>query len=91
MVEALINYYSIEHFIFGFGTAVIISMLLRKRHPTLTISICILILWEIFEFTRGQRAINYWITNYQNNIMDVIVGFVAVVIGWRAFNLVYKK
>ena len=91
MVEALINYYSIEHFFFGLGIAIIISILMRKRHPILNISLFILILWEIFEFTRGQRATTYWITNYQNNIMDVIVGFIAAIIGWKVFNLVFKK
>jgi hypothetical protein len=78
MVEAIINHWTFYHFLFGLGTFLIVNYLLRHRNPQISISLFILVLWEVFEFRNHSY---YWVVNYQNNIMDVIVGFVAVFLG----------
>ena len=87
MVEAIINHWTIAHFFFGLGIVVIISFFVNRRYPVFTLSLFILILWEMFEFKQRPP---YWIRNYQNNIMDVIVGYIAVLIGARIYNYIVK-
>jgi hypothetical protein len=88
MVEALVNHWTIDHFFFGLGIALIISFLLKRKYPAESISLFILVLWELFEYREYSY---YWSINYQNNIMDVIVGFIAVIISIRAFNFVVSR
>ena len=88
MVEAIINSWTIHHFFFGLGISLIISYLATKRHGVFTISFFILVLWEMFEL---KEKPSYWLINYQNNIMDVIIGVIAVVIGRRFFELIIER
>ena len=82
MVEALINHWTVDHFLFGLGLAIIISFLIRLKYSTSLITLFILVLWELFEYREGSR---YLIINYQNNVMDVIVGYVAAIIGIKFY------
>ena len=84
MVESLINYWTTHHFFFGLGVSIVIVLLLNRKHPNYTITLFILVLWEMFEYREFR---SYWIINYLNNIMDVIVGFIAVII----VNLLFDK
>ena len=87
MVEPLINHWTVDHFLFGLVLAIIISFLIRIKYSKSLITLFILILWELFEYREGSR---YWIVNYQNNIMDVIVGFLAAIIGIKFYEFLAK-
>jgi hypothetical protein len=87
MVEPLINHWTVDHFLFGLGISIIISFLIKRKYSTSLITLFILVLWELFEY---REKSSYWIINYQNNIMDVIVGFVAAIIGFKFYEFVAK-
>jgi len=78
MAEALVNYFTLEHALFGTGTAIIISLLLRAKYSRVTIPVFIILLWELFEF-RGQDF--YWTHNIGNQVVDVFVGVLGVFLG----------
>ena len=78
MVEALVNYLSAQHLFFGFGTGIIISILLRLKFSNFTIPVFIIILWEFFEY---RTLTYYWINNIGNQIADVIIGILGIVVG----------
>jgi len=88
MAEPLINFWTLDHFFFGLGVALITSFLLKRKHPISLNSFFILVLWEMFEF---REAPKYWLINYKNNIVDVIIGFIAVVIGVRIYELITRS
>ena len=87
MAEAIINYFTIEHFFFGLGVVMIISFLFNRKQPVPTISFFIIVLWELFEIREHPI---YWRYNYMNNIMDLIVGLLAIFIGERIWKKLYK-
>jgi hypothetical protein len=80
----LVNYWTIEHFVFGFGTSIIVAWLLRYKHRTITIPLIIILLWEVLEFR--QNSAN-WIYHIGNNIVDVLIGLLGIFLG----NKVYKN
>ena len=88
MVESLVNYYTIEHFIFGLGIAAIITILNRTKHKVFSVSFFIVILWELFEL---KEYTNYWITNYLNNIMDIFIGLVGIIIMNNGINFIEDR
>ena len=87
MVETLINLYTIEHLIFGLGTALIISFLSRSRHRVPLVSMAIVVLWEIFEY---RNSSSYWMSNIGNNLMDIFVGLVGIIIMLIIINIAKK-
>ena len=84
MAEPLFNYWTIEHILFGFSSALIIGYLLRLKRSDVTIPLYIILLWELFEF-KNQR--HYWVNNIGNQIVDIIVGIIGIYIG----TFVYKR
>jgi hypothetical protein len=88
MVEPLINYFTLEHLLFGIGTAIIISILSRRNDRVFLISFYIILLWELFEFRQWPH---YWIDNYLNEIMDIIVGGVGIFLGFRIVKKFQKR
>jgi hypothetical protein len=87
MVESIINHWTVYHFLFGLGTAFIISYIIKTRNPISSISLFILILWEIFEFRKNPH---YWTINYLNNIMDIVVGLIAVFFGFKIIDILTR-
>jgi hypothetical protein len=77
-MEPLINSWTYQHFLFGLGVSIVIAGLMRLKYRISTISLSILVLWELFEF---RDHTTYWLTNYANNLFDILVGFVGVLIG----------
>jgi hypothetical protein len=78
MTEALVNHWTLDHFLFGIGTSAIIYFLLRFKYRVYTVSFAIILLWEAFEF---RASSSYWIRNYGNNLVDIVVGIVGVFLG----------
>jgi len=85
MVEPLINHWTIDHFFFGLFITFIISFLSRSKYPISSISLLILVLWEMFEYREWPH---FWVINYRNNIMDVVVGFFAVIVGVKSIRMI---
>ena len=88
MAEAIINSWTAAHFVFGLAVALIVSHLMKTRYPVSSISLFVLALWEMFEY---RQTPIHWKINYLNNVADVIVGYMAVIIGMKAVNLVKNK
>ena len=88
MAEAIINDWTVLHFVFGLAVALIVWILTRTRHPVSYLSLFVLVLWEMFEF---RQAPIHWRVNILNNIADVVVGYVAIVFVVKAMNLGDKK
>ena len=88
MAEAIINSWTAAHFVFGLAVALIVSYLMKTRYPVSSISLFVLALWEMFEY---RQTPIHWKINYLNNIADVIVGYVAIMIGVKAIELVNKR
>ena len=87
MAEAIINYWTAAHFVFGLAVAITVSYLMKTRYPVSSISLFVLVLWEIFEY---RQAPIHWKINILNNIADVLVGYVAILIGVKVNDLLNK-
>ena len=88
MAEAIINYWTAAHFVFGLAVAMIVSYLMKTRYPVSSVSLFVLVLWEMFEY---RQTPIHWKINYLNNIADVIVGYVAIIIAVKANELIKKR
>ena len=90
MVEPIINNWTIEHLLFGLGTAIVITLLNRSKHRVVVISCFIIVLWELFEY---RNSPSYWLTNYVNNLADIAVGVAGIIIihGLNHFYKLKKK
>ena len=78
MVEALVNYWTLEHIFFGLGAAVYVSLLLRAKYSSATIPVSIILLWELFEF---REHTFYWTHNIGNQLVDIVVGVLGILLG----------
>ncbi len=74
----LIDHYTFQHFLFGVGVSLISVILLRYKYREFTVSLFVLILWELFEYRNDAR---FWIHSYANNLVDVVVGFIGILLG----------
>ena len=88
MAEPLLNYYSVEHLVFGIGIAIIIGVLAKSKYRTYLISLFIVSLWELFEF---REMPEYWINNIGNNLMDIVVGMAGVLLVAGVMRLFHKR
>lgn len=77
LVEPIINNWTIHHLLFGLGTALVISLFSLSRHRVFLISSFIILLWELFEY---RNSPTYWLSNYANNLTDIVVGIAGVII-----------
>ena len=84
MAEAIINDWTVIHFVFGLAVALIVSILMRTRYPVSSVSLFVLVLWEMFEF---RETPIHWKVNYLNNIADVVVGYLAIILVVKTMNL----
>ena len=82
MIMALVNYWTFEHLLFGFGTSLLVLTLFKLKYKSYTIPMIIILLWEVLEFRQGSWG---WIYQFGNNIIDVIVGFVGILLGNFAY------
>ena len=88
MVESLINYWTVEHFLFGIATGIIVLIISRSKYRVPVMSFFIFVLYEMFELKQWP---NYWIENYLNNLMDIIAGSVGAAIVILLWNRFTKK
>ena len=77
-----------EHFVFGFGTSLIVSWLLRFNHKSFSIPLIVILLWEVLEF-RQDSAI--WIHTIGNNIVDILIGLLGIFLGNWIFKMKLKN
>lgn len=88
MVEALVNYWTLQHFFFGIGTSILIVLLLRVKYRIITISLSIISLWEVFQYREYPIQ---WLHNYGNNVVDIIVGLIGIFLGNKIINIIIEK
>ncbi|MFC1804131.1 hypothetical protein ACFL0D_09250 [Thermoproteota archaeon] len=88
MAEALLNYWTLAHFLFGIGTSILIALLLRSKYRIVTISFTFILLWEAFEF---RNTTFHWVYNYGNNVVDVIIGFIGILLGIKVSNFLLNE
>ena len=77
LVEPIINNWTIDHLLFGLITASIITLFSLNRHKVFLISSFIILLWELFEY---RNSPTYWLSNYANNLGDIVVGMAGIII-----------
>ena len=88
MVGPIIDHWTVDHFLFGIGITCIIWFLSKCRYRVSGISLFIVLLWELFEFR--EYGIK-WVIDYGNNIVDVIVGFIGIVLTINVMERFSKK
>lgn len=86
IVEPIINSWTIDHLLFGLGTAIVITLFNRSRHRVILISSFIILLWELFEY---RNSPSYWLRNYVNNLADIVVGVTGITMV-HGLNYLYK-